>query len=49
MLPLTRGQENTGARHPVPAAPVEVPRVQRAAPPAATLMTGHHSGAPRSI
>lgn len=47
MLPLTRGQENTGAHHPVPAAPVEVLRVQRAAPPAATLMTEHHREAPR--
>lgn len=46
MLPLTRGQENTGA-HPVPAALVEVPRVQQAAPPAATLMTEHHREAPR--
>lgn len=47
MLPLTRGQENTGAHHPAPAAPVEAPRVQRAAPPAVTLMTEHHREAPR--
>lgn len=42
MTPLTRGQGNPEAHHPVPAAPVEVPRVQRAAPPAATPTTGHH-------
>lgn len=47
MLPLTRGQENTGALHPVPAAPVQVLRVQRAAPPAATLVTEHHRKVPR--
>lgn len=46
-LPLTRGQENMGAHPPVPAAPVEAPRVQRAVPPAATLMTEHHGEAPR--
>lgn len=49
MVPLTRGQENPEAHRPVPAAPVEVRRVQRAAPPAATLTTEHHREAPRQI
>lgn len=48
LLPLTRGQENIGAHHRVPAAPVKAPRVQRAAPPAAvTRMTEHHREARR--
>lgn len=47
MVSLTRGQENPEVHHRVPAAPVEVVRVQRIAPPAATLTTHHHKETPR--
>ena len=49
MVSSTRGQEKPEAHRPVSAAPVEVLRVQRAAPPAATLTTEHHGESTRYI